>query len=49
MGEIVEATINGFFCEECGQYIDGEEPGHPRVCKDCDPENGYEVDKGWKE
>lgn len=30
--------INGFLCEECGGFIDGQEPGHPRKCDDCEEE-----------
>lgn len=37
MGEIAEAMINGLFCEQCGSYIDGNEPGYPRKCSDCKP------------
>lgn len=41
MGEIAEATINGFYCKQCGGYIDGEEPGYPRLCDDCEEYNGF--------
>lgn len=37
MGEIAEAMINGLFCQQCGAYIDGQEPGYPRNCDDCKP------------
>lgn len=36
MGEIADSMVNGFLCEMCGVYLDGEEPGHPRQCEDCD-------------
>jgi hypothetical protein len=39
MGEIAEAMINGLFCEMCGAYLDGEEPGYPRRCSDCEDED----------
>ena len=32
MGEIAESMINGLVCEHCGVYLDGEEPGYPRLC-----------------
>jgi len=40
MGEIADAMINGLMCEQCGVYLDGEEPGFTRCCTDCaeDPE-----------
>ncbi len=38
MGEIAEMTLNGLLCEECGAYVDGEEPGYPRKCEDCENE-----------
>lgn len=28
--------LEGLLCEVCGSYIDGEEPGHPRTCEDCE-------------
>ncbi len=37
MGEIANAMLEGLFCEECGQLIDGEQPGYPRKCDDCKP------------
>lgn len=37
MGDISEMIMEGIFCENCGTYIDdGEEPGHPRKCEDCE-------------
>ncbi len=35
MGEIADAMVNGLLCEWCGVYVDGEEPGYPRLCEDC--------------
>lgn len=35
MGEIAEMMINGYLCEGCGVFLDGEEPGFPRRCEDC--------------
>lgn len=32
MGEIADDMINGFTCEMCGMFLDGEEPGYPRYC-----------------
>ena len=45
MGEIAEATINGFYCQQCGCFIDGDEPGYPRYCEDCEEENNYHKKK----
>ena len=36
MGEIADAIINGLLCEQCGCLIDGEEPGYPRSCEECE-------------
>ena len=32
MGEMADAVLEGLFCQDCGGYIDGDEPGHPRSC-----------------
>lgn len=32
MGDVADAMIEGFLCECCGTFIDGEEPGYPRYC-----------------
>ena len=45
MGEIADAVIGGFYCQECGQYIDGKEPGYPRICKDCIREENNKANK----
>ena len=34
MGDIADAMIEGLFCQLCGGYIDGDEPGYPRYCSD---------------
>lgn len=33
MGDIADATINGDFCDQCGEWL-GEGEGYPRSCKD---------------
>jgi hypothetical protein len=35
MGDIADMILEGILCEECGSYIDDEEPGHLRKCEDC--------------
>ena len=35
MGEMAKGFINGFYCEQCGVTLDGEEPGFTRCCTDC--------------
>ena len=35
MSEYTEEVLDGFLCEECGGFIDGKSPGHPRKCKEC--------------
>jgi hypothetical protein len=32
MGDVAEMMLNGFLCEGCGVFLDGEEPGFPRYC-----------------
>ncbi len=29
-------VLDGLLCECCGLLIDGEEPGYPRKCEDCE-------------
>lgn len=36
MGEITEAILEGLFCQICGGYLDGNEPGYPRTCEICE-------------
>lgn len=38
MGETTEMIINGLICQYCTCLIDGEEPGYPRTCEDCEEE-----------
>ncbi len=35
MGEIADSIIYGLLCQDCGAYIDGDEPGFPRSCPMC--------------
>lgn len=36
MGDAAEMHLNGMLCERCGVFMDGEEPGYPRMCDDCE-------------
>lgn len=36
MGDIADATIDGLLCEGCAELVDGESPGYPRLCGDCE-------------
>lgn len=38
MGETTEMILDGFLCQSCCSFIDGEEPGYPRNCEDCEDE-----------
>ena len=39
MGEIAEMILSGLMCRVCGSYMDDfKEPGHPRICEDCEDE-----------
>lgn len=38
MGDIAKMMLEGLLCERCGELIDGEEPGYPRKCEDCENE-----------
>ena len=38
MGEIADATINGDFCDQCGEWL-GVGDGYPRRCDDCAKDN----------
>ena len=42
MREIADAVLNGFLCEQCGVFIDGDEPGYPRLCAACENEKEKE-------
>jgi len=35
MVEHTEMMLSGLMCSECGEVIDGEEPGYPRACTEC--------------
>lgn len=54
MGE-AEAILCGFHCQFCGESIDGEEPGYPRSCEDCEEAKGMggklsiEIELDWLE
>lgn len=37
MGEIADQVIEGFLCEICTCFIDGDSPGFPRKCNECKP------------
>ena len=40
MGEMADYMINGDDCQVCGvPIVDRPSPGHPRSCKDCDPDS----------
>ncbi|EEW66222.1 hypothetical protein OK7_04353 [Enterococcus faecium EnGen0024] len=32
---MVEDILEGLMCEGCYSFIDGEAPGYPRLCEDC--------------
>ncbi|MDQ0114323.1 hypothetical protein J2T15_003778 [Paenibacillus harenae] len=36
MGQAAEDNLEGLTCQCCGQWIDGEAPGYPRNCGDCE-------------
>lgn len=36
MGEVAEMLIEGLLCEGCGIFLDGEHPGYPRKCEECE-------------
>jgi len=49
MGDIADMMIEGLLCQQCGSHIDGETPGHPRYCADCEYEHNclpVEDDRG---
>jgi hypothetical protein len=35
MGDIADMLLDGTLCEICGEYIDDEEGGFPRLCASC--------------
>lgn len=44
MGEIAEMMLDGTICEWCGEFIDSDEPGYPRLCPGCQAEKDKEDD-----
>jgi len=36
MGEAADDILDGLMCQVCGTLIDGDAPGHPRSCEDCE-------------
>jgi hypothetical protein len=40
-------VADGLCCSVCGEYIDGEEPGYPRTCKNCsgDSLKSYKIER----
>jgi hypothetical protein len=40
MGDAADAMIDGLLCSQCGELLDGEETGHPRLCAACDDRAG---------
>lgn len=35
---MVDDMLDGLICQQCGVFVDGESPGHPRTCDGCDSE-----------
>ena len=35
MGDIADDMVNGFMCQSCGEIIDNDAPGYPRLCEGC--------------
>lgn len=42
MGQFSEGKFSGFICSKCSGPIDGDEPGYPRECKKCNPQEQTE-------
>ena len=38
MSQVVDDMLEGFICQTCGSFVDGEAPGYPRDCEDCESE-----------
>ncbi|MDB1690067.1 hypothetical protein [Enterococcus casseliflavus] len=38
MSQVVNDMLDGFICKTCGSFVDGEAPGYPRDCEDCESE-----------
>ncbi len=47
MGDIVDAILEGVFCQNCGEYL-GEGDGFPVTCPKCLREEREEEEKGMK-
>lgn len=35
MGDYADGILDGLVCEDCGEFIDGDAPGFPRLCDAC--------------
>lgn len=35
LGDQTELMLEGFICFNCGEYLDGDDPGFPRNCEAC--------------
>lgn len=38
MGDQADMMVDGMMCQGCGQLVDGDAPGFPRYCNDCQPD-----------
>jgi hypothetical protein len=36
MGETADLILEGYICQHCRELIDGDDPGYPRSCQDCE-------------
>lgn len=36
MGSYLDDILDGLFCGRCGEVIDGDAPGYPRRCEECE-------------
>lgn len=36
MGDAAELILEGYICQQCSELIDGDDPGYPRSCEDCE-------------
>lgn len=43
MGEISDLILEGYLCDLCGGFIDNNNSGYPRTCKECIKENKEEI------
>ena len=44
MGDIADMMLDGTLCEQCGEFIDDDEGGSPRLCASCSQEKEKPVD-----